>query len=241
MFLTKLVLWFNLANFLRKVCSSPLYFFSISLWNVPGDHLQTIIQPEQASPRHILHPESSLYLPVFTHTLLRSFSSCSFSSLGFIIFINSLFPSLSATVTSSVAAQEYLISLRVLMFALQGHSLQSPECHLLRRTAIKQCFLLLPPSSLSLFPSFQRINPFICSSHPLGRVVVPSSFILSFMSFLSPVLAAAVVCHVFKPLLALQSYQFFYSVYCRVFVKGNMANMTCGTPNKASFECIKQK
>lgn len=90
----------------------------------------------------------------------------------------------------------------------------------LRSTAIKQCLSLPPPSSLSLSlsSSIQRINPFICSCHPLGRVLVPSSFILSFMSFLSPVLAAA-VCVIFsKTLLALQSYQFFYSVYSRTWL-----------------------
>lgn len=45
----------------------------------------------------------------------------------------------------------------------------------------------------SLFSSFQRINPCNCSSHPLGRVLVPLSFILSCMSFLSPVSSSGCV------------------------------------------------
>lgn len=80
MFPTQLIWWFNPANFLRQVGLSPLHFFSISpLWHLPGDHLQTIIQPEQASPRHILHPESSLHLPV-SLLLPVSFLTCSFLS-----------------------------------------------------------------------------------------------------------------------------------------------------------------
>lgn len=88
----------------RGECAHPLF---ISFPRVlPRDHLQTILQPERASPRHTLHPESSLCLPA--SRLVSPALPVSSSSLGFIIFTNSL--SQSVTVASSAAAQECLIS-----------------------------------------------------------------------------------------------------------------------------------
>lgn len=117
------------------------------------------------------------------------------------------------------------------MFALRGHSFQRQECHLLRRTTIKQCFPLFfqPPSlSLSLSSCLYRGLTFICSSYPRRRMLVPSSFILSF-SCPSSLVSAAAVCQLFKPLL---------SVLLQCLLRGDMSNMTWVTPNMVPFFII---
>lgn len=122
-------------------------------WPSPNNH------PAWASPRHTLHPESALYLPVCLRlaraSRLSAHARVSLSlflfpvllpPLRFIIFVNSL-RSLSHPQWPLECISFQCVCAPV--FALQGHSAWHQECYLLKKNLIKQCASLLPRSSLS--------------------------------------------------------------------------------------------
>lgn len=81
-------------NVSRQACLSPLDFFPAApLQHLPGDHLQTILQPEHLQDTHYILRALSTFLSASFSPSLPVFlilsSSCSFSSLRFIILINS--------------------------------------------------------------------------------------------------------------------------------------------------------
>lgn len=139
-----------------------------------------IIHPEQASPRHTLHPESSLCLPVLPHTRVSLILS---SSLGFIIPGNPSrsrapsrapsYPQRWPNFTASACVCSigtFFVASRVSPFKKNCNqtSFSSSPAHLLSSRLYRGLTVL-----------------FVL----LIRVDVPSSIILCFTSF-SPVLAA---------------------------------------------------